>query len=97
MYLIIISFANIKRFCQTIFANFDPTKPQPNQIKYLKEFAKSKNATSFYIDKKIPLVDYANLKKTLGLEIYYISDYTYPDILDTLAKNLENLKKSQSC
>jgi ABC-type Zn uptake system ZnuABC Zn-binding protein ZnuA len=81
----------------SVFSNFDPTLPQLNQIKYLKDFAKSKNTTSFFVDKKIPLIDYTNLKNSLGLEIYYISDYIYPDIADTLTKNLENLKKSQGC
>lgn len=81
----------------TQFENFDATNPDSNQIKYIKEFAKSKNITSFFVDKKIPLIDYTNLKNSLGLEIYYISDYIYPDITDTLAKNLENLKKSQGC
>lgn len=81
----------------TMFSNFDPTKPQPNQIKYLKDFAKSKNITSFFIDKKIPIIDYTNLRNSLGLDIYFISDYTYPDVIDTLTKNLENLQKSQGC
>jgi ABC-type Zn uptake system ZnuABC Zn-binding protein ZnuA len=81
----------------SMFKNFDPTNPQPNQIKYLRDFAKSKNVSSFFVDKKIPLVDYTNLKNNLGLEIYYISDYIYPDTVDTLTKNLENLKKSQNC
>jgi ABC-type Zn uptake system ZnuABC Zn-binding protein ZnuA len=81
----------------SVVSNFDPTKPEPNQIKYLKDFTKSKNTTSFFVDKKIPLIDYTNLKNSLGMEIYYISDYIYPDIADTLTKNLANLKKSQGC
>jgi zinc transport system substrate-binding protein len=81
----------------SVVSNFDPTKPEPTQIKYLKDFAKSKNTTSFFIDKKIPLIDFTNLKNSLGLEIFYVSDYIYPDIADTLTKNLENLKKSQGC
>jgi ABC-type Zn uptake system ZnuABC Zn-binding protein ZnuA len=81
----------------SVFKNFDPIRPEPNQIKYLSEFAKSKNTNSFFIDQKIPLVEYNNLKNSLGLEIYFISDFVYPDIADTLAKNLENLKKSQGC
>ena len=81
----------------SIFSGFDPLKTDSNQIKYIKDFAKSKNTNSFFVDKKIPLIDYNNLKSSLGMEIYFISDYVYPDIADTLSKNLENLKKSQNC
>ena len=81
----------------SVVSNLDLLAPTSDQIKYLRDFAKSKNTTSFFVDKKIPLVEYNSLRNSLGLEIYYISDYIYPDIADTLQKNLENLKKSQAC
>jgi ABC-type Zn uptake system ZnuABC Zn-binding protein ZnuA len=81
----------------TSFANLDLTSLDQNQLKYIQDFTKSKNITSFLIDKKIPLIDYNNLKKNLGVEIYFISDYIYADVIDTLSKNLENLKKTQNC
>jgi ABC-type Zn uptake system ZnuABC Zn-binding protein ZnuA len=81
----------------SVVNGFDPTKPELNQIQYLQQLAKNKNSTSLFIDKQIPLIDYTNLKNSLGLEVLYISDYLYPDIVDTLTKNLQNLKTSQNC
>lgn len=81
----------------TTFGGLDLTNLEPNQIKYLQDFAKSKNITSLVIDKKIPLIDYNNLKKSLVVEVYYISEYIYADVIDTLSKNLENLTKTQRC
>jgi ABC-type Zn uptake system ZnuABC Zn-binding protein ZnuA len=81
----------------TVFSNFDPLNPSINQAKFIKSLAESKKVNSIFINKKIPLVDLENLKKILGLDVFYVDYYSSPDIVETLKNNLKIIKTAQDC
>jgi ABC-type Zn uptake system ZnuABC Zn-binding protein ZnuA len=81
----------------SVIGGFDPINVSSNQQKFLKEFLKSKNSTSLFINKKIPVKEFNELQNSLGVNVYFIDDYNDQDIIQTLNSNLEILKTAQNC